>query len=847
VDHQAHFVQEPSDKETDEWIQQIAKEWLTSKGNLEFVRVQQIESENNFKGLLHIRAKAGTGVDSYEKILRGRLAQSAEHGEFKDADLAPVPGDLQVSKLIGNRYQDSLKKIVEQDADVKRFCGFYVDRLREGVKQSGNDRTRIAKLSGDFKPYVQADVLGLEGIRYQVKKVRVHYSVNGAEYSSELTCVPISRKILAEPKTGICSITQTELPVDCLVQCQHSNKPGLAHLMVQSDSGLLALPNLISVCALSGAKLLPNESFTAADGTIAKKDLFTRDFFTGEMLLPSELAVSELSGNKGRKTRLVESAVSSRKAFPEETVICAQTNRVLLQDEAKKSTVTGKWFGLDQLVQSTLSEDRGTPDEMVACAITGRIALPGELGKCSVSGKLVCKERLVTSASTGNWLLPEEGDMTTTGQIAEREEIAKCSVTGEKLLLKDMTKCQVSGLLVKPAALAKSDFSERWALPNLMVPSAISGRCGLPDEMVECAKSGKKAHRSELGVCTISQKLVCPQFLVVSPVSQKKILPEEGVMTHDGKIVEREFAASCGESGEVVLKNQLARCEVTNKWVKSSLLSKSSVSGRQCLSRLMKTSKKSGMTGLPSEGDFCQVSGEWALASELEAQCPVTGKKALKSLFVNCAKSGLRVLPEATGRLSDGTYVLKRFLGKCEKTGKLVLKDNLARCQITGLLVDQSLLVKSDASGTVGLPEEMILTEEGQYGLPSEVSLCPWDGKPHLKIAFANCALTGFRAYWIHLNKDSELRDLRNLIDGSVVGEPVPATVCEKLALLAEFKNIANNQPTRIMSPSGKAYALAFTERAGWFKTKIQRAAAVIRTTPEGEVLRGKIYRLATG
>jgi superfamily II DNA or RNA helicase len=843
LDHNAHFVQEPTAKDTDDLVQQLAKTWVNSKEGLGFVRVEKISSENSFKGLLHIRAKAGTGVDSYEKILRGRLAQPKEHGDLNEGKLQPVSGDLQVSKLIGNSYQDSLKKIVENDDDIKRFCGFYVDRLKDGVKKSGNDRNLIAKLAGDFKPYVQADVMGLEGIWYQVTRFCVYYTVDGAEYSSQITCVPISLKVMEEPENRTCSITQLNLPADCLVPCELSQNLALPHRLVKTDSGLRVLPSLISICAITGAKLLPSETLTAADGTVAKKELFVNDAFTGEMLLPSEVSVSEFSGKNGRTERLVESATSKRKAFPEETVLCSVTNQILLKDEAKKSQETGKWFALDQLVQSSLSESKGTPDEMVQCAKTGKTALPSELAKCSVSGKLVCKEQLVQSASTGNWLLPEEGDTTTSGQISERENIAICSVTGEKLLVNEMAKCRVSGLLVKPSVLVKSDYSNLFVIPNLLVRSELTGRCGLPDELTMCSKTRKKAHLSELVVCSVSSKRVCPDLLVISPVTGKSLLPEEGVVTSAGVVVEREFVGQCQETGDLILKSGLGFCSVTGKTVRLSLLEKSDISSLYCLAKYIRISKTSGKKGLPREGEICQVSGDWSLSSELEP-CAVTGKRAQRKYFVTCSKTGARVLGEIASPLGDGTYACTRFLGKCDKTGRLLLKEKLARCQVSGLVVDKALLRKSDASEAMALLDEMVQTEEGQYALPEEISICPWDGKPHLKATFRTCTLTGFRAYWIHLNKKSELRDLRNLINSTTKGEPIPVAVCEKLSLNPEFRDIGRKSPSRILSPSGNAYVMVFLEKQGWFKTKTQIVGAVIRSLPGEEKIRGKICRI---
>ena len=96
------------------------------------------------------------------------------------------------------------------------------------------------------------------------------------------------------------------------------------------------------------------------------------------------------------------------------------------------------------------------------------------------------------------------------------------------------------------------------------------------------------------------------------------------------------------------------------------------------------------------------------------------------------------------------------------------------------------------------------------------------------------------------MNDKSELRDLRNLMNGTTKGEPVPVAVCEKLSRNQEFRDIGRKNPSRIMSPSGNAYVMVFREKQGWFKTTTQIVGAIIRSLPEEEKIRGKICRIPT-
>lgn len=84
----------------------------------------------------------------------------------------------------------------------------------------------------------------------------------------------------------------------------------------------------------------------------------------------------------------------------------------------------------------------------------------------------------------------------------------------------------------------------------------------------------------------------------------------------------------------------------------------------------------------------------WRVPSAAMADCSVSSGRVLRDLLV---------ASDASGRLA-----LPQFFRKCDATQRLLLEDELGTSSVTGRVVDRSLLVKSAISDRYGLREELV-------------------------------------------------------------------------------------------------------------------------------------------
>jgi superfamily II DNA or RNA helicase len=512
VDHNAHHVIDKSATSQEQAIE-IAEAWCASCNGLEFVRAEFILNKPVFAGTVHIRVKAATGVDSFEKLLRGRIQIPPTHGKLKvSQNEAILSGDLKVSQVMSHQFQLPIKRAVEGDQEVQKFCGFYLKRLGESLRQAGNDPVRKAKVESDFRPFVQADVMGLDGIRYEEGEIKVGFQVEGHRYSTTLLAIPASGTVLKSPTLGRCSVTGINAPLECLGKCNSTGKIAFKHHLSISGNGEMVLADQLVTCSISGAQIIKSDAIKTQDGKYIKKELMRPCEFTGELLEPDEIGVSEYSQKIGNKKKLMNSDLSGKKGFPEEFVVCIKTNRKLLPEEAIQGKPSGNWYGKDQLVQSAASDRLGTPDEMVSCEISGQSVLPDELAVCAISQKRVVPELLVESPVSGKRFLPEFGIKTSNGNTAVPGDVAECEISKEILLRSECGNCSLTGKTVALSKLSRSSASGNLYITEYL-NQTDDGQLALPEEISNCIWDGRTTLRKQLVECRLTGNLVTQRYL----------------------------------------------------------------------------------------------------------------------------------------------------------------------------------------------------------------------------------------------------------------------------------------------------------------------------------------------
>lgn len=135
-----------------------------------------------------------------------------------------------------------------------------------------------------------------------------------------------------------------------------------------------------------------------------------------------------------------------------------------------------------------------------------------------------------------------------------------------------------------------------------------------------------------------------------------------------------------------------------------------------------------------------------ALEGKLYRQLKVRTQYTLDAEFDY--DSTLTITPHS-GRLSDSPE-----FGVCAKTGKTAPKACLQRCQITGAEVLQHLLVKSETSSRLALPEfTVVCSLSGKRVLKDEVELSAVTGRPVAASLLVTSALSGKRAEPVHFGR----------------------------------------------------------------------------------------------
>ena len=111
VDHFSHHVIDKS-VNSKEQTSHLAKLWCSKCVGVEYVQSEFTPARQNFTGTVHIRVKAGNGVDAYEKIHKGKIGVPAHHGQIKiSAEDRPLREDLKLSQVMSAQFQTPIKKM----------------------------------------------------------------------------------------------------------------------------------------------------------------------------------------------------------------------------------------------------------------------------------------------------------------------------------------------------------------------------------------------------------------------------------------------------------------------------------------------------------------------------------------------------------------------------------------------------------------------------------------------------------------------------------------------------------------------------------------------------------------
>ena len=724
----------------------LARAWCGTIPEAAYLGCRITKYDPKFQGHARVRIKATNGVDGYEKLIVGTFHPEG-HRTIQPTNKASdlLLEDVQPDDVLPDQSAP-LAQAVAADRDMTEFRRFYEARRAEELYKAGGDLRLERKINDDFTVSVAAEVVGIQGVRYDEVSLRVRFSVRGeGDYESTLRAIPAAGQILNEPQRLPCQLTRLRVPVECLEECQLSGKQVLKHLLFTSEeSGKRGLRDRVVTCQVTKKKVLNDEvNISAASGVVALKWLFVTCEQTGCSLLPDEAAKSDYSGKLVRRDLLTASAKPSRRlGLEDEFAVCERTQRRLLLDELGRS-LFGKRVDKDLLYPSARSGKLALLDELIDCQEGGGLFLPEETGVCAITKKRVDERLLSASAVSGSRGLTRLMERcAATDALALPGELEACQVTGIRVLPDQLGECSVTHSRVVQSRLAVCWKTKRLILDAEMGQSAISGvlvwngllkasekpphRLGLEEESGFCEETRKRLLIDELARCAVTGKLVDPDLLHPSARSGRRALLAELVV--------------CQESGERFLPSETGSCAITGKTVDERLLSASAVSRFRGLTDHMQRCEATMLLALPGELEACQATGIRVLPSEL-GECAATRLRVLRPRLVRCSKGPSPVLDTEVARSPGGLLVWKGLLkasekpphrlgleedfGVCEKTRKRLLLDELGKSAVSGKRVDRDLLHPSARSSKLALLDELIDCQEGGgLFLPEETGVC---------------------------------------------------------------------------------------------------------------------------
>jgi len=416
------------------------------------------EAARSFSGSALLRVRATVAHDSYERLVDVLCSPNENRVTSGDA-MSPLGRTVSDLASAGLSQESFLQKAIS-DSHLQEFCRFYRDRLAQEITMVGQDERKKRKLQDDFTPRITMTLVGLKGAVQREMRIKVVYSIGPeATYESRITIQPSSKSIIVEPPRNTCSITNTQVPEDCLATCAISGKKALRHLLIKSEiSGRQALPEYAVTCGLTGKRILSDEiavsdlsgksiakellKVSPISGKRGEPDYFGVCDFTGVEVLKDELAESQVSRRRFRSDQKLESVVTGKIGHESEFVMCGETGRPLLSEEGQKCEVSRKVV---------------LPGILQTCEVTGKHVLPRELGMCGVTSKRVLRSLLVASSLSGNLCLQDKAIRSSNGAYCLPSETVKCSWSDRVIHPSDIRTCSLTGVRVHFDYISKAD------------------------------------------------------------------------------------------------------------------------------------------------------------------------------------------------------------------------------------------------------------------------------------------------------------------------------------------------------------------------------------------------------
>ena len=282
-------------------------------------------------------------------------------------------------------------------------------------------------------------------------------------FPNELIACPHSQIRLLPEEMGTSAVSGVRAAPEAFVASAVSGRLGLpAETGVCAFSHVRCLSDELRESAVSGLMYRVDQERQHEDGRRGHESEFRSCSHSGRSLLPAQGSPSAVSGKWVADDHAVFSELPPRRrGLPAELVRCDVTGKMLLIDELEVSGVSGRRGDRTKLVQSAGSRQWGfpdelvwlpeqqkwfTPDEVAQCAITGRTHPLAELEKSQVSPRLAAKELLVRCAASGHLALPDE--------------VKQCAVTKDWFLPQFLGWCVQSNTWVSKKLLIPCDLPE---------------------------------------------------------------------------------------------------------------------------------------------------------------------------------------------------------------------------------------------------------------------------------------------------------------------------------------------------------------------------------------------------
>jgi len=391
-------------------------------------------------------------------------------------------------------------------------------------------------------------------------------------------CEASSTRVLPEG-LGLCSVTGQRVRKSLLAACQVSGQQALPKSLEScSVSGKLVRPDLLITCPETGSQILPSSAVACEEtGTLVSPSAIGTCAKTGRGIRHSLLSPDDVTGQLVLSRLLVGSAVSQKKALPENLLRSAVSHKLALREEMEQCGETEDW------------------------------ALPGELERCAQTGKQVLPNLLITCPETGMRLLCRAAERCeVTGVPVSPQALGQCEATGKRVRESLLGVDQVTGQIVQRTLLRECERTHRRTLRQNLVHSAVSGMTVLADLATKCEETRAPALYEELELCEVSGKRVLPSLL-----------------------------HRCKVSGCRALRRLMQRCDVTGKLVHPESLMHCSRSGKNLLASSAVASDISGERGHPEIIAECKISGRKAFPDELVVS-EVSGTKIAKDRAFHC-------------------------------------------------------------------------------------------------------------------------------------------------------------------------------------------------------------------